>query len=113
MKRYIIQAVIVWGAIGLIWLLFIYNNTSISNKEKEYQAKIDSLQIEIGLNKAKIDSLSSAKLVLDSLVAMDKAKLNEVSKKAEIYRKKYNEEHNRLTDMSDDDIISEFTAAFQ
>ena len=113
MKKYIIQAVTVWGAIGLIWLLFIYNNTSISDKEKEYQNKIDSLKIEIGLNKIKIDSLTSAKLVLDSLVAIDKVKLNEVSKKSETYRKKYNEEHNRISDMSDDDIISEFTAAFQ
>jgi len=113
MKKYIIQGVIVWGAIGLLWLLFTYTGLKKSSKEKEYQAKINSLQIEIGLNKAKIDSLSSAKLVLDSLVAIDKAKLNEVSKKAETYRKKYNEEHNRLIDMSDDDIISEFTAAFQ
>ena len=113
MKRYIIQAVIIWGAIGLIWLLFIYNNTSISDKEKEYQNKIDSLKIEIGLNKIKIDSLTSAKLVLDSLMAVDKIRLTEVAKKAAAYKDKYDKEHNRLNDMSDDDVISEFTAAFQ
>ena len=113
MKKYILQGVIIWGAIGLLWFLFIYNNSKVSNKEKYYQDKIDSLQIEIGLNKNKIDSLSAAKVILDSIVAVDKAKLTEVSKKAETYRKKYNEEHNRISDMSDDDIIREFTAAFQ
>ena len=112
MKKYIIQGVIVWGAIGLLWLLFTYTGLKKSSKEKEYQDKIDSLQIEIGLNKAKIDSLSSAKLVLDSLVAVDKAKLTEVAKKAAAYKDKYDKEHDRLTDMSDDDVISEFTAAF-
>jgi len=112
MKKYILQGVIVWGAIGLLWLLFMYSNSKISDKEKEYQAKIDSLQIEIGLNKIKIDSLTSAKLVLDSMVAVNKGKLNEVSKKAETYRKKYNEEHTRISNMSNDIIISEFTAAF-
>ena len=112
MKKYIIQGVIVWGAIGLLWLLFTYTDLKKSSKEKEYQAKIDSLQIEIGLNKAKIDSLSSAKLVLDSLVAVDKAKLTEVAKKAAAYKDKYDKEHNHLNDMSDDDVISEFTAAF-
>ena len=112
MRKYIIQAVILWGTVGLLWFLFVYDNVD-NSKEKYYQDKIDSLQIEIGLNKSKIDSLSSAKLVLDSMVAVDKAKLTEVSKKAETYRKKYNEEHNRISDMSDDDIIREFTAAFQ
>jgi len=113
MKKYILQGVVIWGTIGLLWFLFVYNNSKISNKEKYYQDKIDSLQIEIGLNKNQIDSLSAAKVVLDSIVAVDKAKLTEVSKKAETYRKKYNEEHNRISDMSDDDIIREFTAAFQ
>ena len=113
MKKYILQGVIIWGAIGLLWFLFVYNNSKVSNKEKYYQDKIDSLQIEIGLNKNQIDSLSAAKVVLDSIVAVDKAKLTEVSRKAETYRKKYNEEHNRISDMSDDDIIREFTAAFQ
>jgi len=113
MKKYILQGVVIWGTIGLLWFLFVYNNSKISNKEKYYQDKIDSLQIEIGLNKNQIDSLSAAKVVLDSIVAVDKAKLTEVSRKAETYRKKYNEEHNRISDMSDDDIIREFTAAFQ
>ena len=113
MKKYIIQGVIVWGAIGLLWLLFTYTSLKKSSKEKEYQDKIDSLQIEIGLNKAKIDSLSSAKLVLDSLVAVDKAKLTEVAKKAAAYKDKYDKEHNRLNDMSDDDVISEFSKAFE
>ena len=112
MKKYILQGVIVWGAIGLLWLLFMYSNSKISDKEKEYQVKIDSLQTQIKINNIKIDSLTSAKLVLDSMVVVNKDKLNKVSKKAEKYRKKYNEEHTRISNMSNDIIISEFTAAF-
>ena len=37
----------------------------------------------------------------------------ETAKKAEAYRKKYNEEVTHITDMSDDSVISEFTAAFE
>lgn len=112
MRKYIIQAVILWGTVGLLWFLFVYDNVD-NSKEKYYQDKIDSLQIEIGLNKNKIDSLTAAKVVLDSLIAIDKNKLADIAKKAKEYKDKYNEEHNRISDMSDDDIIREFTAAFQ
>jgi hypothetical protein len=113
MKTFLLQLVIFCLLGIVIYGLYNYKLKYNFVKEKEYQNKIDSLQTEIGLNKIKIDSLSTAKIFLDSLVAVDKAKLIKVAKRAEIYRKKYNEEYNRLNDMSDDDIISEFTATFQ
>ena len=51
--------------------------------------------------------------VLDSLIAIDKAKLADVAEKAKQYKNQYEKERNRINNMSDDDIISEFTAAFK
>ena len=112
MNRYIIQALILWGAIGLIWFLFMYEKDPYVDREAEFKHRIDSLNIEIQAGKAKIASLDSANHVLDSLVIQDKAQLTEIAQKAEVYKQKYNEEHNRILDMSDDSIVSEFTAAF-
>jgi len=112
MKRYIAQVVTVWGALILIWFLFIKDSDPYIDREAEFQHRIDSLNLEIQAGKAKIASLDSANHVLDSLVIKDKAQLTEIARKAEVYKQKYNEEHNRILDMSDDNIISEFTAAF-
>ena len=112
MKRYIAQVVTVWGALILIWFLFIKDSDPYIDREAEFQHRIDSLNLEIQAGKAKIASLDSANHVLDSLVIKDKAQLTEIARKAEVYKQKYNEEHNRILDMSDDSIISEFTAAF-
>ena len=65
------------------------------------------------LFRSKIFSLDSTRGVLDSLLVLDKAKLAELVRKAEQYRKKYDKERNRINDMSDDDVISEFSKAFE
>jgi chromosome segregation ATPase len=113
MKRYIVQGVVLWGAIGILWYLFIYNKNPYEDREAEFQQRIDSLKLQIELGKTEIDSLSRLNRILDSTILQDKAQLTEVAKKAETFKNKYNEEQNRISDMSDDNIISEFTAAFQ
>ena len=113
MKKYIVQAAILWGAIGLLWFLFIYDNSYTNGNIEKYQKTIDSLALEIGKKDVVIASLDSTRAVLDSLVLLDKVKLAETAKKAEAYRKKYNEEIIHINDMSDDSVISEFTAAFE
>ena len=112
MKKYIIQALILWGAIGLCYFLFIYKGVSSNGRIAQYQATIDSLTLEIGKKDITIASLDSTRSVLDSLVVLDKAKLAETAQKAAAYREKYNEELSHINDMSDDAVISEFTAAF-
>jgi hypothetical protein len=47
------------------------------------------------------------------LIAIDKAKLADIAEKAKQYKNQYEKERNRINNMSDDDIISEFTAAFK
>jgi hypothetical protein len=110
MKKYITQIVILLGTIGLLWFLLVHND--ISSSEAKYQKTIDSLNIEIGKKDIKITSLDSTRHILDSLVILDKAKLANIAKKAQQYKEQYEKEHNRINNMSDDDIISEFTTTF-
>ena len=113
MKNLAIQSAIVWAAIGLLWFLFIYKNGYTNDNIEKYQKTIDSLALEIGKKDVVIASLDSSRVILDSLVGLNKVKLAETAKKAEAYRKKYNEEVTHISDMSDDSVINEFTAAFK
>ena len=102
------------GLVGLIaYQLFVYKQNYSSVKEEQYKKTIDSLNLEIEKKDVKISSLDSTREVLDSLLVLDKAKLAELARKAEQYRKKYDKERNRINDMSDDDVISEFSKAFE
>ena len=112
MKRYIAQLIIVWGALVLIWFLFIRNSDPYIDREAEFERRIDSLKQEIQAGKVKIASLDSANHVLDLIVLKDKAALSDIAQKAAEYKEKYNEEHSRITNLSNDSIVSEFTAAF-
>ena len=113
MKK-ILLSILVIGLVGLIaYQLFIYKQKYSSVKEKQYKKTIDSLNLEIGKKDTKIASLDSTRGILDSLLVLDKAKLAELARKAEQYRKKYDKERNRINDMSDDDVISEFSKAFE
>ena len=82
-------------------------------KDKQYQATIDSLQIEISKKDSSISTLDSTRKILDSLILIDKAKLADIAKKAQQYKNQYEKERDRLNNMSDDDIISQFTTAFK
>jgi len=113
MKNFILQLVIACLIGILIYGLFIYKQGYSSDKDKQYQKTIDSLQLEIGKKDTMISTLDSTRKILDSLIIIDKAKLADIAEKAKKYKKQYEQEHNRINNMSDDDIISEFTAAFK
>jgi len=112
MKKYITQIVILLGTIGILWFLLVRTN-DVSFEEVKYQKTIDSLYKEINKKDIKIALLDSTRKTLDSLLILDKIKLTETAKKAAEYKKQYEQEHNRINNMSDDDIISEFTTAFK
>ena len=97
----------------IIYGLFTYKQGYSSNKDKQYQKTIDSLTIEISKKDTIISTLDSTRKVLDSLIAIDKAKLAGIAKKAQQYKDQYEKERDRLNNMSDDDIISTFTTAFK
>jgi anaerobic C4-dicarboxylate transporter len=113
MKKFILQLVIACLLGILIYGLFTYKQGYSSDKDKQYQKTIDSLQLEIGKKDTMISTLDSTRKILDSLIIIDKAKLADIAEKAKKYKKQYEQEHNRINNMSDDDIISEFTTAFK
>ena len=97
----------------IIYGLFTYKQGYSSDKDKQYQKTIDSLAIEISKKDTIISSLDSTRKILDSLIEIDKTKLAGIAKKAQQYKDQYEKERDRLNNMSDDDIISQFTTAFK
>ena len=113
MKKFILQLVLACLLGTIIYGLFTYKQGYSSDKTKQYQKTIDSLQLEISKKDTIISTLDSTRKILDSLIALDKAKLAGIAKKAEQYKNQYEKERNRINNMADDDIVSEFTAAFK
>jgi hypothetical protein len=110
----IIKNIVIVCLLGvIIYGLYNYKQDYSNDKIDQYQHTIDSLALEIGKKDKVINSLDSTRGVLDSLLIKDKSKLAALQKEADKYRKQYEQEHDRLNGMSDDDIIREFTAAFK
>lgn len=113
MKNFFVKLVLVGLLCCTIYGLFLYKQGYSSDKDKQYQKTIDSLAIEINKKDTVISTLDSTRKVLDSLIIVDKAKLVNTAKKAQQYKDQYEKERDRLNNMSDDDIISQFTTAFK
>lgn len=105
------------GIAGLVLLVFyIFNinpNSDFNKQNKLLKFKIDSLQSNIDSNKIKIDRLDSINKVYQIEIKNTKQKLSDLKIKSDMYKNKYNEEHNRINNLSNDVIVSEFTNAFQ
>ena len=113
MKKIILQLVLACLLGVIIYGLFTYKQGYSSDKDKQYQKTIDSLNLEIIKKDSSILTLDSTRKVLDSLIKINKAKLADIAKKAKQYKDQYEKERDRLNNMSDDDIISTFTTAFK
>jgi len=104
------------GYIGLVLLIVnilnINPNFRLDKQNEILSKKIDSLQANIDSNKVKIAQLDSVATVYKQQVIEDKTKLSGLKYKADLYKTKYNEEHNRITNLSNDALVSEFTNAF-
>ena len=109
-KDYIILVI---GSI-LIGTLYYYvkDGFNESNKIKQYENTIDSLEKQIIVINIKIQNFDSIRINLDSQIIDNKKQLSKIANKANYYQKKYNEEQNRLRTLSNDDIIAEFSDAF-
>jgi uncharacterized coiled-coil DUF342 family protein len=104
------------GYIGLVLLIVnilnINPNFRLAKENKALNNKIDSLQANIDSTKIKIAQLDSVTTVYKKQVTEDKTKLSGLKYKADLYKTKYNEEHNRINNLSNDALVSEFTNAF-
>jgi uncharacterized coiled-coil DUF342 family protein len=88
------------------------NNVDAENKIKTLTHQIDSLQLHVDSNNIEIAKLDSIATLFKTKIAEDKEKLSGLKAKADLYKNKYNEEHNRITNLNNAAVVSEFTNAF-
>ncbi len=110
----IIKAIIYSGLVLLIINIFNINPNFNLNKENEVlNHKIDSLQSNIDSFKVKIVKLDSLNSIYEKEVKQNQIKLSELKQKSDLNKKKQNEENNRINNLSNSTLISEFTNTFQ
>jgi uncharacterized coiled-coil DUF342 family protein len=113
MKIHLYKIIIVLIILILIFIQYNnFNSKLITEHEIKYQNTIDSLSNDIDNKNIIIKSLDSTIKTLDSSLTINKNELIKISIKADKYKKEYDKEHNRIINMSDNDIISEFTNTF-
>lgn len=113
MKKYTNFLVLIAVLVVLVLWFGKKKPTYSSANDERYNRIIDSLQQEINKSHATIATLDSVKNALDSQIAEDKKELRKAANKAAEYKDKYEKEHSRIDDMSDDGIILEFTTIFK
>ena len=113
MKKSIITLAIV------ISITLIAINLGHKQNKTDFQSQIDSLNrandsllVKIDNNQKIINRIDSLNEVLENEIQSTKFKLGELNGKANIYKKLYNEEHNRIDTMSNPVLVREFTNAF-
>ena len=97
----------------LVVMFALPSNKKFQAELDRLHAQNDSLYNAIDSTTVKIKQLDSIACVLGSAVNEDKKKLSSLNKKANEYKEKYNEEHNRIIAMSNADAALEFASAFE
>ena len=97
----------------IIWMISSSYNSNLDSKLEKLHKLNDSLYSVIDSTNIKIKELDSVANEFENIIESNKTKLASLSKKANEYKNKYEKEHNRINDLSNDDVISEFTNAFE
>ena len=97
----------------IVWIILSSWNSRLDSKLEKLHKLNDSLYSVIDSTNIKIKELDSVANELESTIESNKTKLASLSKKASEYKNKYEKEHNRINNLSNDDVISEFTNAFE
>ena len=87
-------------------------NSNLKDKINELERVNDSLQAQVDSTHIAIDKLDSIAEGYKLQIQEDKSKLVDLQAKANLYKQKYNEEHNRISELSGNALVSEFTNAF-
>jgi len=85
----------------------------LKNKINELERANDSLQAQVDSTHIKIAKLDSIADGYRIQIQEDKAKLADLQAKANTYKQKYNEKNNRISGLTGNALVSEFTNAFQ
>lgn len=87
--------------------------TDLKNKINELERANDSLQAQVDSTHTQIAKLDSIAEGYKLQIQEDKAKLADLQAKADTYKQKYNEKNNRISGLTGNALVSEFTNAFQ
>ena len=110
----LVKAIVYLGLVLLIINIFNINPNFNLNKENEVlNQKIDSLQSNIDSFNVKIMKLDSLNSIYEKEIKQNQIKLSELKLKSDLNKKKQNEENNRINNLSNSTLISEFTNTFQ
>lgn len=114
MKAEIIVICILLLSVGII--AYKLNTNNIIDNDDDQITRLhhvnDSLIASINKNDSIINSLTSINTNLENQIKQDKEQLTQINNKAKFYEKKYNEEKNRINNMSNDDVVKEFISVF-
>jgi chromosome segregation ATPase len=100
----------------MIYLRFIRStesNRELKQQIKELELKNDSIQAHVDSTLIQITQLNVIAEGYKVQIEEDKQQLANLQSKADLYKRKYNEEHSRITELSGDALVSEFTNAFK
>jgi len=89
------------------------NTKETPSKIDEYQTKIDSLSSIIEYNKLQIDSLEADRVQYQVTINDMKIRLGDLKKESIRIKNNYNEEVNRINNMSHLELVREFTNTFK
>ena len=87
--------------------------SNLNSKINELERANNSLQAQVDSTHAKIAKLDSIAEGYKLQIEQDKAKLADLQAKADKNKRKYNEENNRISGLTGNALVSEFTNAFQ
>jgi peptidoglycan hydrolase CwlO-like protein len=114
MKKY--TRILSYVALILI-IIAIYRrldkSSNLNSKINELERANDSLQAQVDSTQIKIAKLDSIAEGYKLQIEQDKAKLADLQAKADKNKRKYNEENNRISGLTGNALVSEFTNAFQ
>jgi uncharacterized coiled-coil DUF342 family protein len=87
--------------------------SNLNSKINELERVNDSLQAQVDSTHIKIAKLDSIADGYRMQIQEDKAKLADLQAKADTYKQKYNEKNNRISGLTGNALVSEFTNSFQ
>jgi peptidoglycan hydrolase CwlO-like protein len=97
----------------VITLQYQHPKSDLENRLNELHKQNDSLLLDIKLKQNEITKLDSVANVYKDKVEKDKTELTALKIKADNFKIKYNEEHNRINTLSNGNVVNEFTNAFE
>jgi uncharacterized coiled-coil DUF342 family protein len=88
-------------------------NSNLKDKINELERANNSLQAQVDSTHIKIAKLDSIAEGYKLQIQEDKIQLANLQAKADTYKQKYNEKNNRISGLTGNALVSEFTNAFQ